>query len=130
MKDLFRVSLRAAIIKGDKILLVNERNEKMWETPGGGINHGETIEDGLKREILEETGLDIEIKKILYAFNRGDFIHVIFMVDSKDESQEPSEEGTLVKWFTKDEINSLLDKNEADDHDIKLFKMFVNEELK
>ena len=130
MKDLFRVSLRAAIIKEDKILLVNERNEKIWETPGGGINHGETIGDGLKREILEETGLDIDIKKILYAFNRGDFIHVIFLTDSKNKIQEPTEEKTLVKWFTKDEIKSLLDKNEADDHDIKLFKMFVNEELK
>lgn len=128
-KDFFRVSLRGVIIKNGKILLDNERAEKIWETPGGGIKHGENIENALKREILEETGYNSGIIKPLYAFNRGDFIHIVFLMKLLGRIQEPTDIGTKIKWFSKDEIKNLLDNNRADDHDIEAFRMFVNGEL-
>ena len=36
-----------------------------WEFPGGGIDYGEAPEEALKREVKEETGLDVEIKRLL-----------------------------------------------------------------
>lgn len=40
----------------------------MWAPPGGGIDFGESAEEALKREFLEETGLKIEVKEFLFVF--------------------------------------------------------------
>jgi len=129
MRDLFGVSLRGVIVESRKILLVNEHSEKTWETPGGGIRHGESIENALKREILEETGYDVDIIKPLHVFNRNDYIHILFLVKLIDKIREPTDIGTKIKWFSKKEIGNLLKNNKADDHDIEVFKMFINGEL-
>lgn len=46
-----------------------------WLPPGGGIEMGETMENALKREFLEETGLEIEVGKLLFI---NQFIHLPF----------------------------------------------------
>lgn len=53
----YRVAAKA-LIRDDKgqILLVKEKSDK-WDLPGGGLDHGEDPEDGIKREILEEIGI-------------------------------------------------------------------------
>ena len=54
---------------GDKILMANHRLESgadLWLPPGGGVEYGETLEIALKREFLEETGL--EIAPMSFAF--------------------------------------------------------------
>jgi 8-oxo-dGTP diphosphatase len=43
-----------------RALLVQRRDNQHWEPPGGVLELGESIPDGLRREIREETGLDIE----------------------------------------------------------------------
>src|SRR5215469_8115836 len=52
----------AAVITDDqgRALLIQRRDNQRWEPPGGVLELGETIEDGLRREVREETGLDIE----------------------------------------------------------------------
>ena len=43
-----------------RVLLIRRRDNQHWEPPGGVLELTETIRDGLRREIHEETGLDIE----------------------------------------------------------------------
>jgi ADP-ribose pyrophosphatase YjhB (NUDIX family) len=43
-----------------RALLIQRRDNHHWEPPGGVLELGETITDGVSREIREETGLDIE----------------------------------------------------------------------
>lgn len=66
-KFFFRPSAYGLITQQGKILtLTNKSNGKIW-FPGGGIEVGEKIEDGLCREIKEETGIDVEIQKLIFA---------------------------------------------------------------
>lgn len=53
----YRVSLKA-VIRNDagNVLCVTESERDFWELPGGGIDHGETIKQGLARELKEEIG--------------------------------------------------------------------------
>ena len=54
----------AIIFEGDKVLLAKRGRKPLegaWSLPGGAQKLGETIEAALKREIFEETGLEIEV---------------------------------------------------------------------
>lgn len=54
---LYRVAIRALIIQDNKVLLVKEASDEWWALPGGGVDHGETIESTLMREVEEELGV-------------------------------------------------------------------------
>ncbi len=52
----------AGVITDDhgRALLIQRRDNQRWEPPGGVLEPGETIYDGLRREVREETGLEVE----------------------------------------------------------------------
>ena len=53
----YRVAVKALIKNANgEVLLVKERSN-MWDLPGGGLDHGEVPEEGMKRELLEEIGV-------------------------------------------------------------------------
>src|SRR6476646_10541266 len=57
------VSVAAAIFdeSGEKVLLIKRRDNGDWEPPGGVLELDETIEEGLRREVREEVGADIQV---------------------------------------------------------------------
>jgi len=61
-----RVSVYAIIIDRDRILMIKTSNNK-WYFPGGGLNVGETLQDGVKREVWEELGVEVKVGELLYA---------------------------------------------------------------
>lgn len=61
-------AVAAVIVRDGEILLVKrgtEPSKGKWSVPGGSIEWGETLTDALKREINEETGLEIEIIRLI-----------------------------------------------------------------
>ncbi len=63
----------ALILDGENILLVERGREPlkgMWSLPGGVVETGETLEEAIHREVLEETGLTIKILAVLEIFER------------------------------------------------------------
>lgn len=77
--------------KEGRILLVKHKPERggfwqeKWICPGGELELGEAIAEGIQREVMEETGLEIELVKPLPAFDRivksagGVSLHVIYI---------------------------------------------------
>jgi ADP-ribose pyrophosphatase YjhB (NUDIX family) len=62
----------AVVIEGGKVLLVRRGQpplEGRWTLPGGMVELGEKLEDALKREVLEETGWTVRVRKQLALFD-------------------------------------------------------------
>ena len=63
----------ALIFDGGRLLLVERGHEPLkgyWSLPGGILETGETLEQGVRREVREETGLDVETLSIFEIFQR------------------------------------------------------------
>lgn len=66
-----RIRVRACgiCIENERVLMIGHRailgENIFWSPPGGGLEVGEMAEDALKREFLEETGLEISVGKLL-----------------------------------------------------------------
>ena len=61
------VGVGAVIVKGNKILLVKRAGEPgkgLWSIPGGLVEIGESIKDAARREVKEETGLDVRVDEV------------------------------------------------------------------
>jgi ADP-ribose pyrophosphatase YjhB (NUDIX family) len=67
------VGVGAVILQDGKVVLVKRRFEPLagqWSLPGGRLELGETLEAGLAREMLEETGLIVEVGPVVDVFDR------------------------------------------------------------
>jgi ADP-ribose pyrophosphatase YjhB (NUDIX family) len=58
-----RIRVAAIIVQDDSILLVRhvKQGQSYWLLPGGGLEYGESLEEGLRRELIEEANLDIRV---------------------------------------------------------------------
>lgn len=105
------------ILDNDKVLLIRWGNNKgswsgKWTVPGGKIEYGEKIEDAVKREAKEETGLDVEIVKLINIDEAimGQEKHYIFLnylcKIISGEARSGSD-AVDIKWFTKKELDTI-----------------------
>lgn len=56
----YRVSLKAIIFDSQKRVLVLQDEDGTWELPGGGLDHGESMQHCLRRELMEELGVGVD----------------------------------------------------------------------
>jgi ADP-ribose pyrophosphatase YjhB (NUDIX family) len=67
------IGVGALILKRDRILMAQRGKEPSmgsWSLPGGALETGESLADGVRREVREETGLDIRTLGVLEIFER------------------------------------------------------------
>ncbi len=66
----FRVAVSALIFENGHVLLAHRRDIDWWNLPGGGMESGETVDEALRREVYEETGLEIEIEQLIGVYSK------------------------------------------------------------
>lgn len=62
-----RLRVNGILIEQDRILMIRHRMAEeryFWNVPGGGMDYGSNAKDNLKREFLEETGLEIDVSEL------------------------------------------------------------------
>ncbi len=104
--------------KKKQILLIKSykwAKGKLWSVPGGKIKTGETIEQAIKRELLEEVGLKVKFQKVflvLDAINPEFFIkkgHMIFLececLTDNNNFKLDQKEIQEARWFELDKID-------------------------
>ncbi len=67
------VGVGGVVISGGKALLIKRGGpplEGQWSIPGGMLELGETLKDGVRRELMEETGLDVRVGEVVEVFER------------------------------------------------------------
>lgn len=65
-----RVAVSALLFDEDRVLLAHRRDIDWWNLPGGGMELGETVEEALKREVREETGLEVELEQLVGVYSK------------------------------------------------------------
>jgi len=88
--------------------------EGTWTMPGGKLHFGESFEEGAKREVMEETGVEIEIKDLEVISLTNDIVPDAHFVTAgmllKEYPEEPRvmepDEITQWKWFPIDQLPS------------------------
>jgi 8-oxo-dGTP diphosphatase len=124
MSTMWGLSVRGICEHGDKVLLLKIRpnsahNAGKWEIPGGKIKKCEFFDEALKREYMEETGLEVDVVS-LYNFVRHDYtacktseeiksIQLIMKVTCESDEVVISEEHGDYGWFSWDEVNEMIE---------------------
>ncbi len=112
------VGVGAVVVRDGKALIVKRAHEPrkgQWSLPGGHLHLGESLADGARREVKEETGLDVDLGPIIETFDRVHrdaegriryhFVIVDFVCWSGAGEAVAGSDAADVAWVTADEID-------------------------
>jgi len=109
-----QIAVGAVVLHEGALLMVRRNQEPakgLWSVPGGRVESGEYLDLAVKREVSEETGLDVEVGDLLGILEVvGDPHYVILdFMASIASRQEPSagDDVSEARWVPLDEVASL-----------------------
>lgn len=106
------VSVAAAIFdaSGENVLLIQRRDNGRWEPPGGVLELSETIEDGLRREVREETGIEIEVGLLtgVYKNLAAGIVALVFAGRALSEPIPVTAEARAIRWVPVSQVDELM----------------------
>ena len=97
MRDLFKVRVGAYIFNKEKILLLKNVNG-VWSIPGGHLHHDEDIQEALRREILEETGIKVVTLEFFRYSTKQNSCFLLFFATTTEQEIKLSTEHLDYKW--------------------------------
>lgn len=106
------VSVAAAIFddSSENVLLIKRRDNGRWEPPGGVLEVDESIEDGLRREVREETGAEIAVGPLtgVYKNMSLSIVALVFRCHATAAPGGQSSEASEVAWTPVSDVPDLL----------------------
>jgi 8-oxo-dGTP pyrophosphatase MutT (NUDIX family) len=103
--------VQGVVLDDDRVLLTTRSDLHGWELPGGSLDSGEPDEAAIRREILEETGLEVRIERRVGDYVRTGFRpHTarIFLCRVTGGAVRSSAETPSVRWFPIGQIPDTL----------------------
>ena len=102
-----KIDVRGAVVRDGKILLVQERSDGRWALPGGWADIGEVPSQMVAREVWEESGFAVAVRKVIGVFdaNRKPPLQfhyaykIVFLCEIVGGAARTSEETSAVEFF-------------------------------
>ena len=123
LKNSPRLGCAVVIRDRNKILLGvrgKERNKGKWILPGGGVEFLEPMHQTAKREILEETGLEVQLRDTIGVYEIINSPHehrviVYWWADCAGGTLRPSSDLLEARFLSRREVRALIDQGLASD---------------
>jgi ADP-ribose pyrophosphatase YjhB (NUDIX family) len=115
-QDRFTVSAAAFVLNTEgKVLLLNHvfRPFSGWGLPGGFLDHGESAEEAIRRELSEEAGIGLEDLKMYRVRVVNRHVEILFTARAVGEAVVSSGEIVGLGWFSADDLPKDLSKGQV-----------------
>jgi ADP-ribose pyrophosphatase YjhB (NUDIX family) len=91
-------------------LAIRRADNGTWEPPGGVLERTEAIEDGVRREIYEETGIKVHVERLtgVYKNTTLGVVALVFRCRPEGGHEQLSDESTAIAWLTPDEATETM----------------------
>lgn len=106
------VSVAGVVIDDqDRVLVIRRADNGHWEPPGGVLELDETFEEGVVREVAEETGMRVTVQELsgVYKNTVLGVVALVFRCTPSNDPLRTSDETTDVRWMTRDEAAAAMD---------------------
>ena len=134
-----KVSTRAVVFRDDKLLMVKEASDGGWTLPGGWADPGESPSENCRREVFEETGYEVRVRKLLAVYDRGKHPHkpifpfhvykMFFRCEITGGEARTNHETLEIDFFGEDEIPGLSASRVTNYQIGRMFEHLRSEEL-
>jgi 8-oxo-dGTP pyrophosphatase MutT (NUDIX family) len=109
MAEHYRHSVSVAGVTVDdagRVLMIKRRDNGEWQAPGGILEATEQIEEGLRREVFEETGVEIEAEHLtgVYKHMGLGVVALVFRCRAVGGVAGPTDESVAAEWRMPEEI--------------------------
>lgn len=124
------------IIEKDSKILILQRSKKdkaqpeMWDLPGGELDHGENIIDCVKREVKEESSLDVNVLFPVDVFSKviddEHYISIVYVSNHRSGDVKLSKEHQTFKWIIPNKAIELEDLTPFTEHALSAYIDFIS----
>ncbi|MET7525285.1 NUDIX hydrolase [Streptomyces sp. NPDC005248] len=105
------VPVAGAVVREDgRLLAIRRADNGTWELPGGVLELEESPEEGVSREIWEETGIRVEVDELtgVYKNTTRGIVALVFRCKPSGGVERTSAESTAVDWLTPEEVRERM----------------------
>ena len=106
------VSVAGVVVdEAGRVLVIQRRDNDRWEPPGGILERDETFEEGVIREVLEETGVEVEVERLTGVYKnmtRG-IVALVYRCRPRTTDAAPTTESAAVDWIPANQVSDLMD---------------------